>query len=99
MEFLYGTVFFKIFSAVGASTIGWVFLALCAGVGFIIGQVKIPESNAFALFKKTGGEYIRDIIAKYLAFRKKRQIYLYDETNYAVKAVTDDKKEEATKKS
>lgn len=77
-----GALFYSFATALGASTVGWVLLAICAAIGFVVGQVKIPESNAFSLFKKTGGEYVKDVIAKYLAFRKKKRIYLYDETDY-----------------
>ncbi len=80
-----GAFFYSFAAAFGAVLVGWVLLAICAIIGFIVGQVKIPESNAFSLFKKTGGEYIKDVIAKYLAFRKKRRIYLYDETDYIEK--------------
>lgn len=79
-----GAIFFSIASAMGATIVGWILLGISVGVGFIIGQMKIPESNTFSLFKKTGGEYVRDIIMKYLAFRKKRRIYLYDQTDYSL---------------
>ncbi len=79
-----GTVFFSIASAFGATIVGWVLLAICAGIGFIIGQAKMPESNAFSLFKKTGGEYVRDVIKKYVRFQKTKKIYLYDETDYSI---------------
>lgn len=77
-----GALLFSISSLLKATVVGWVLLAICVAIGFIIGQMKIPESNAFSLFKKTGGEYVRDVIVKYMAFRKKRKIYLYDETDY-----------------
>lgn len=79
-----GAIFFAIASALGATIVGWILMGICAGIGFIIGQMKIPESNAFSLFKKTGGEYVRDVIMKYLAFRKKKRIYLYDQTDYSL---------------
>ena len=79
-----GVLFFSVASALGATMVGWVLLGLCAAVGFVIGQVKIPESNAFSLFKKTGGEYVRDVILKYIKFQKTKKIYLYDETDYSV---------------
>ena len=65
-----GVVFFSFASALGATMVGWVLLAICAAIGFVVGQVKIPESNAFSLFKKTGGEYVRDVIMKYVRFQK-----------------------------
>ena len=79
-----GVMFFTIASALKATIVGWVLLAVCSGIGFTVGQVKIPESNAISLFKKTGGEYIRDIIMKYIRFQKTKKIYLYDETDYSV---------------
>ena len=77
-----GTFLYTFASAFGANLVGWVLLGICALIGFVIGQVKVPESNAFSLFKKTGGEYIREIIVKYIAFRKNKKIYLYDQTSY-----------------
>lgn len=79
---LVGAVFFSIASFMNATIVGWVLLGICVAIGLIVGQMKIPESNAFSLFKKTGGEYVRDVIMKYMAFRKKKRIYLYDETDY-----------------
>lgn len=79
-----GVVFFGLASALGATMVGWVLLGICAAIGFVIGQVKIPESNAFSLFKKTGGEYVRDVIMKYIRFQKTKKIYLYDETDYSI---------------
>ena len=83
-----GVIFFSIANIFKATIVGWVLLAICAGLGFTIGQVKIPESNAFSLFKKTGGEYIKDIIMKYIRFQKTKKIYLYDETDYSVDTST-----------
>ena len=80
-----GLIFHSFASALGASLIGWVLLAICALIGFVIGQVKIPDSNAFPLFKKVGGEYVRDIILKYIKFTKVRKVYLYDQTDYGSK--------------
>ena len=46
-----GALFHTIFSAMKAELVGWIFLGTCALIGFIIGQVKIPKSNTFDLFK------------------------------------------------
>lgn len=81
---LIGTCLFTIFDACGAGLFGWVLFGAAVIIGFVVGQMKVPESNAFSLFKKVGGEYIRDVIVKYMAFRKKKKIYLYDQTEYKV---------------
>ena len=77
-----GAILFSFASAVGATLVGWVLLGICAIIGFVIGQVKIPDSSNFPLFKKVGGEYVRDIIVKYFAFKQRRKLYLYDQTDY-----------------
>lgn len=74
-----GAFFHSLFTNMGAEMVGWIILAICALIGFVIGQVKLPVSNSFDLLKKAGGDYVRDIIKKYFAFRKKRKIYTYDE--------------------
>ena len=74
-----GTLFYYLFSSIGAAILGWILLAICALIGFVIGQVKLPTSNSFDLLKKTGGDFVYEIIIKYFNFRKKRKIYTYDE--------------------
>lgn len=73
-----GSAFKMLFSAIGADIVGWIFLGIFALAGFIIGQVKLPMSNSFDLFKKVGGDYVYEVILKYFAFRKKKKIYTYD---------------------
>ena len=73
-----GTIFYTIFSSVNATLVGWIILGVCALTGFVIGQVKMPKSNSFDLMRKTGGDYIYEIIVKYFKFRKSKKIYTYD---------------------
>ena len=72
-------MFWYLFDAIGASLVGWIFLAVFSLAGFIIGQVKIPKSNSFDLLKKTGGDYVYEVIVKYFNFKKKRKIYVYED--------------------
>ena len=73
-----GAFFYKICEYFGATVVGWVILGVFALAGFIITQVKIPDSTAFSLFKKVGGDLVQSVILKYIAFRKRRKIYIYD---------------------
>ncbi len=73
-----GAIFYSIFNAIGATLVGWILLGICALIGFIVGQVKIPKSNAFDLFKKTGGDFVYEVIAKYFEYKKNRKVYTYD---------------------
>ncbi len=77
-----GFMFYQVSAALGAAIVGWIVLFICATIGFVIGQVRIPESNTIPLFRKTGGDYIYAVIAKYFAFKKKRKVYVYEKTDY-----------------
>lgn len=73
-----GYPIFAILSAIGLNIPGIIIMALLAILGFTIGQVKIPDTNAFPLFKKIGGEYIRDIIVRYIKFRGNKKKFVID---------------------
>lgn len=71
-----GLIFYNILDAVGAGIVGWLVVGIFAVVGFTIGQVKVPDTNAMPLFKKVGGESIWKIIMRYVKFKKTRKIYV-----------------------
>lgn len=73
-----GILLHQLFSAFGSEVMGWVALGICAVIGFIVGQVRMPESRAFDLFRKTGGTYVKDVIVNYFKFRKTKKYYVYD---------------------
>lgn len=73
-----GYIFYAILRALGAETVGMIIMGAFGLVGFTIGQVKIPDTNAFPIFKKIGGEYIRDIIVRYMKFRKTKKKFVND---------------------
>lgn len=56
---------------------------ILGAIGFAISSFKIPDSNNFELTRKTGGEYIDQIILRYLKFKKRHnKIYtFYTEDN------------------
>ena len=64
---------FKAFNGGKISIPGLVIFALFGTIGFIIGQVQIPDNGAMPLFKKVGGLYIRDVIAQFFKFRKNKK--------------------------
>lgn len=58
--------------------IGAIITGVFAFIGFAIGTFKIPESNAFEITKKAGGEPIDEVIIRYFKFKnKKNKIYVY----------------------
>ena len=52
-------------------------------IGFAISSFKVPDSNNFEITRKTGGEYIDQILIRYFKFKMKRnKIYtLFTEEN------------------
>lgn len=81
-----GIILYNICAIAGAAIVGWILLAICALIGFVIGQVDIPDTNAMPLFKKVGGQPIWKIIARYVKFKKTQKIYVSKvlETNEVV---------------
>ena len=56
---------------------GWIIVGLFAAIGFVVGSLKIPDSNAVGPLKKAGGEKIIDILVRSVTFKKKKKIYIY----------------------
>ena len=73
-----GFIFQQLIASTGAVAASYVVMGIFGAIGFVIGQMKIPESRAFDLFRKTGGEYIRSVIVNYFRFKKVRKYYIYD---------------------
>ena len=86
-----GFPFYMIFDAFGATMIGVIAIALFGLIGFAIGQVKIPDTNAFPIFKKIGGEYIRDIIIRFFAFRKNKKKFVNNISSKQTFEIIEDK--------
>ena len=78
-----GLIFYLIFSLVNLSTVGIVIVGVLGLLGFIIGTFKMPDSTAFEITKKTGGENIDDVITK-------NKIYVYQEKKQDLEEETKD---------
>lgn len=75
-----GILFYLLFKAIGLTVVGIVMIAILGLAGFIIGTFKMPETTAFEITRKTGGENIDDVIKRAFKFHKnKRKIYIYKE--------------------
>ncbi len=76
---VFGLIFYFIFAKIlGITWLGIGFVILFALLGFAVGTFKIPDTNAFEITKKAGGEYIDKAFLKWLKFRKKGNlIYTY----------------------
>ena len=79
---IFGVIAFAIFYPIGIlinyKALGIIVTVIFGVIGFVISSFKIPDSNNFELTRKAGGEYIDQIILRYLRFkRKKNKIYTY----------------------
>ena len=73
-----GLIFYFILKMLGFSTVGLIITLIFGAIGFAIGTLKVPESNAFEITKKTGGENIDDVILRWIKFKKNgNKIYVY----------------------
>lgn len=77
-----GLIFYFIFKIIGLWIIGVIILGILGLLGFLIGTFKMPDTNAFEITKKTGGENIDDVIKRAFQFKmKKNRIYVYKSEN------------------
>lgn len=73
---LIGIVFYFIFNSIGYPIIGLVITGILGLIGFVLGTLKMPDTTAFVITQKTGGENLDSIIVKWIKFKKnKAKIY------------------------
>ena len=58
--------------------VGWGICVLIAAIGYALGTFSVPETTAFDICKKTGGEPIYVIIKRAITFNKRKKIYIYE---------------------
>ena len=68
-----GLIFYAIFGALNLKTIGIILTLLCAGIGYAIGMLKVPNANGMEITRKTGGENIDDVIMRYIKFKANKK--------------------------
>ena len=86
-----GLIFYAIFSIIGLKLVGLIFIVALGTIGFAIGTLKMPDTNAFEITKKTGGENMDDIIKRAIKFKmQKNRIYVYQKEE--IKKETEERK-------
>ena len=53
-------------------------IAPFAGLGFLIGAAKIPDSPFMGPLQKAGGENVSDILWRLITYKSKKKIYIYN---------------------
>ena len=69
---------FSILDSMGLTIVGFIIIVIFGGIGFILGQGKIPDTGTLPLFKAVGGLYVRDIIIMYLKFRNNKKKFVLE---------------------
>ena len=73
-----GFIFVLLFGIINLSIIGYILMVIFALLGFAIATFKVPDTKAFELTKKTGGENIDDVIKRAINYKiKGGNIYIY----------------------
>ncbi len=57
---------------------GLIITAIFAAIGYVIGAAKIPDSPFMGKFRKAGGETLLEILIRFITFKKRRKIYIYN---------------------
>lgn len=71
-------IFYFIGSAINYSPLKIIGTVIFGVIGFVITSLKIPDSNNFEITRKAGGEYIDQIIIRFMKFKmKKNKIYTF----------------------
>ena len=77
-----GFLFVLLFGIVNLQIVGYILMLICAALGFIIATFKMPDTNAFEITKKTGGEKIDDVLKRAIKFKRKGgNIYIYKDSD------------------
>lgn len=76
-----GVIFWWVLKMLDFEAVGIGILVFFAVIGFIIGTLKVPNSVAFEITRKTGGENLDDVIMRWIKFKfkNKKKIYVYTE--------------------
>ncbi len=76
-----GAIIWWLTGMMGIGTVGLIIMLVLAVLGFGIGTLKVPNTSAFEVTRKTGGENIDDVILRWIKFKlnNKKKIYVYME--------------------
>ena len=73
-----GLIFYWLFGTLKLKTVGIIATLICAGIGYAIGMLQVPNAGGLEVTRKTGGENIDDVIMRYIKFKSnKKKYYVY----------------------
>lgn len=74
-----GFVFKILFDILNIGFVGIIMMIVLALLGYVIATLKVPNTTAFDITKKTGGENIDDVLKRLIKFKmkKRKNLYIY----------------------
>lgn len=57
---------------------GLVITCLFGAVGYVFITIKIPDIPIMGVFRKAGGEYLSNILVRFITFKSRKRIYIYN---------------------
>ena len=69
---LIGGLFYLIFDAIGLTTVGIIIVLLFGVIGFSVATFKVPKIGNVKAINDASGEYIDEVIKRYIKFKSKR---------------------------
>lgn len=76
---LIGALIWYIGGQIGMGLVpGLIITAIFAAIGFAFGALKIPDIPIMGRFRKAGGENLTDIAFRFLTFKRKKKLYIYN---------------------
>ena len=76
-----GFIFYLIFKTIGLNVVGIILLGILGLLGFAIGTFKIPAISGIRFTKNVAGDYIDQVILRFIKFNSSKKIYTYVDTN------------------
>ena len=75
-----GGIFYYVLRFIKLGVVGIVIASILALTGFLIGTIKVPNSEKYKVTRAVGGENVDDIIMRYIKYKKnKNRIYITKE--------------------
>lgn len=70
-----GVLIYMFLKPIGLTKIGWGAIILFGLIGFAIGSMKVPNTNAFEITRKTSGENIDEVLLRWIKFKTNKNKY------------------------
>ncbi len=90
---VFGFFIYLILTFFKLDMIGFIVMGIFGLLGFVIGTFKMPESVAFGITKKTGGEPVDEVVKRFVKFKlAKNKVYVYQKPIKAKEKIQEVKK-------